>query len=91
MFSLPDDDPALKALRERREPLAVANLRFILANEAVSTVIPGMRRPEEVDLNLRALEKEGITQSERRALDCVAEYARAVERPGYEWLTRKWC
>ena len=90
MFALPEDDPALKGLREQRESLAVANLRFILSNDAVSTVIPGMRRAEEIDVNLKALQRRGVTQAELRALDRVAACVREHPRPGYEWLTQKW-
>lgn len=91
MFALPEDDPALDGLRKQRASLGVANLRFILASDAVSTVIPGIRRSAELDLNLEALKRAGVTQSELHALDRVAARARAAHRPGYEWLTAKWC
>lgn len=33
--------------------LAEAAMRYVLAHEAVSTLIPGMKSPEEVDMNIR--------------------------------------
>ncbi len=91
LFSLPSGDPALAGLASQREALAVANLRFILSQEGVSTVIPGMRTAAEVRQNLEALQRRGITRTEARALDRLAARARARVDPGHAWLTRKWC
>jgi len=33
--------------------LAEAAMRFVLAHDAVSLLIPGMQTPEEVDMNIR--------------------------------------
>jgi len=33
--------------------LAEAAMRYVLAHDAVSVVIPGMKTPEEVDMNIR--------------------------------------
>jgi aryl-alcohol dehydrogenase-like predicted oxidoreductase len=43
---------ALKNLLPDGMTLPEMALRFILANDAVSTVIPGMRRPEHVEMNI---------------------------------------
>lgn len=47
----------IQALREDlgdSEPLAATALRFCVSHPAVSTVIPGMRRPQHVEENLKA-------------------------------------
>jgi aryl-alcohol dehydrogenase-like predicted oxidoreductase len=43
-----------------RMPLPELALRFILANPAVSTVIPGMRKPEHVRANLAVSDGEAL-------------------------------
>jgi len=45
---------ALHEVIGNHESLAITALRFCISHPAVSTVIPGMRRPQHVDENLRA-------------------------------------
>lgn len=70
------------------QSVTIANLKFILANPVVSTVVPGVNRVEEVLENVKAA-GEKLTASEKRAL---AACARVVDRhipPEYAWL-RDW-
>lgn len=56
--------PRIDALREmlpEEMSLAELALRFILSNDTVSTVIPGMRNPNNVDQNIAAGEKGGLS------------------------------
>jgi aryl-alcohol dehydrogenase-like predicted oxidoreductase len=43
-------------------------LRFILSNEDVATIIPGMRKPDHVDSNIRASDKGGLPDDLREGL-----------------------
>lgn len=49
-------------------PLPEAALRFILENEAVATVIPGMRRPAHVEANLAVSDGRRLPTAEFAAL-----------------------
>ncbi len=51
---------ALRPLIPAGMSMAEMALRFILANPAVSTVIPGMRKPRHVAENLGAADSEGL-------------------------------
>ena len=58
--NLHDTLPRIDALREvLQEGMSLAEmaLRFILSNETVTTVIPGMRNPDNVEQNIAAGEK----------------------------------
>lgn len=48
--------------------LATLALKFALSDPAVSTVIPGMRRPEHVEANVRASDGRPLPASTREAL-----------------------
>lgn len=50
------------------ESLAELALRFCLSHDAVSTVIPGMRKVSHVEENCRALERGDLTNSDRNRL-----------------------
>ncbi|MFC1558539.1 aldo/keto reductase, partial [candidate division KSB1 bacterium] len=56
-------------LKDTKLSLAMANLRFILDNKNISTVIPGMETVEEVKENIRASYEEKLTDSETALLD----------------------
>ena len=49
-------------------PLPEAALRFVLENEDVATVIPGMRRPAHVEANLAVSDGRRLTTAELAAL-----------------------
>lgn len=51
---------ALRPLLPEGMTMAELALRFILANETVSTVIPGMRRPEHVRMNLAVSDGQAL-------------------------------
>lgn len=51
---------ALRADLHVGEPMAEVALRFCLSHPAVSTVIPGMRRPAHVRANVAAVERGGL-------------------------------
>lgn len=53
-------------------PAAEASLRFILNQEAVSSVIPGAKNPEQVEKNVAAADGKGLDPAvERRIRDAV--------------------
>lgn len=69
----------LDAVREIRdvfsgeENLATVALRWILDHEAVSTVIPGASRSEQIDGNLAASDRAPLTAQEHDAIDAIYE------------------
>lgn len=68
---LDESDKAPEELiKDKTHSLALANLKFILSNENISTIIPGMETVEEVRENVRASYEEKITDSETALLDC---------------------
>ena len=91
LFTLPRFAPEVAGLKRKQdESLALANLRFILSNEAVTSVIPGTETVEELTINARGVEGQAGTGAERRSLERAAEYAANHPLPGYEWLAEKW-
>jgi aryl-alcohol dehydrogenase-like predicted oxidoreductase len=59
----------LKAFLGRDRPsLPILALKFCLSHPAVSTVIPGMRRPEHVDENCSVSDGKILSDEEKRAL-----------------------
>ncbi len=54
--------------RDGARTLAQAALRFVLANDAVSVVIPGAKTPEQVVENLGALEAPPLNAAEMRQI-----------------------
>ncbi len=90
-FKLPAGDPTLAGMvRRRNESLAQANLRFILANDAVTTVIPGMQTVEEVTANVGALEKGAPERADLELLESAREHACSSLPRGYRWLVDRW-
>jgi aryl-alcohol dehydrogenase-like predicted oxidoreductase len=72
-------------IQETDLTLAQASLSYILANESVSTVIPGMETVEEVWENLRAVgSKFGDLQ--RNVLEKYAVNIKDFTPPNYQWL-----
>lgn len=53
----------------RYSTLAEAALRYCLSESAVSVVIPGMKSPEEVDMNVSISDGEGLSESLLRELN----------------------
>lgn len=51
-----------------RDPVVYGTLRFILSHPAVSSVIPGMKWPREVEENVPAADEPPMTEEERDAL-----------------------
>ncbi len=66
-------------LRPGVPTLSQLALKFVLAHPAVSSVIPGMRRPANVEMNCAALRGDGLTARELRSLK-----AHAWERNFYQ-------
>jgi aryl-alcohol dehydrogenase-like predicted oxidoreductase len=56
-------------LKDTKQSLALVNLKFILDNENISTVIPGMETLDEVRENVRASYEGKITDSDLALLD----------------------
>ncbi|PWK16860.1 aryl-alcohol dehydrogenase-like predicted oxidoreductase [Arcicella aurantiaca] len=63
----------LKALFPNQENLAPVALQWILQHEAVSTIIPGASRPEQVSANLDALNFPALTQQQTADINAVYE------------------
>ena len=66
---------AIHAIKDRRHPempMAEYALRFALSHDAVSTVIPGMRTPRQVEMNTAAGDGAYLTRDELSELDAVA-------------------
>ena len=59
---------ALRALVPAGQSMAQLALRFILSNPAVTTVIPGMRRPEHLADNIAAAEAGPLSEELLTAL-----------------------
>jgi aryl-alcohol dehydrogenase-like predicted oxidoreductase len=59
---------AFKDLRHRDMPMAEYALRFCLSPSAVSTVIPGMRSPRQVEMNVAAGDGVPMSTEEREEL-----------------------
>jgi predicted aldo/keto reductase-like oxidoreductase len=79
------DDPSLLFLREGDLGPWYGALRFLLANQSITTAIVGYRSVAEVDMNVKALEGvEALTDAFRREL--AAKMA-ASERPGEDFCT----
>jgi aryl-alcohol dehydrogenase-like predicted oxidoreductase len=75
LYFRPDRLPETLARVDRLRPVVPAGgslpdlaLRFILHHPAVSTTIPGMRKPAHVASNLRAGEEPPLSESTLRAL-----------------------
>lgn len=60
---------ALKALFPGQENLAPVALRWILDFDEVSTIIPGVSRPDQLSSNLAALEMESLSEEVHRRVD----------------------
>ena len=56
-------------LKDTKQSLALVNLKFILDNENISTVIPGMETLDEVRENVRASYEGKITDSDMALLE----------------------
>jgi len=65
-------EPLKGFLREGVETLPKLALKFCLSHPAVSTVIPGMRRPEHVEENVAASDGKLLSQEELQALKAHA-------------------
>ena len=61
----------LKALFPENTNLAPMALRWILQHEAVSTIIPGASKPEQVSVNVDALNFPNLTEEELAKINAV--------------------
>jgi len=68
--------------------VALADLKFILSNPMVSTIVPGVNRVEEVLENAKASGQE-LDAAEKQALAACARIADRHIAPEYAWL-REW-
>ena len=66
--------------------LAQASLRYILFNENISTVIPGMETVEEVRENLSIVGSSKFGKLEREMLENYATHFDTVLPQNYQWL-----
>ncbi|MCB0571736.1 MAG: aldo/keto reductase [Phaeodactylibacter sp.] len=73
---------ALKKLFAGKESLAAQALRWVLMFDAVSTVIPGASRPEQVALNLAAGMLSPLTEAEMQGVQAV--YERYIREPVHQ-------
>ena len=72
--------------RDKGLSLAQANLKYILANEGVSVVIPGMETASEVRENVGAVDKAALGPAEKALLDAVVGRMQEVLPGRYRWL-----
>ncbi len=66
---------AIREIKDRRHPempMAEYALRFALSHRAVSTVIPGMRNPEQAKMNAATGDGAWLDEEELRELEAVA-------------------
>ncbi|MGD8237853.1 MAG: aldo/keto reductase [Armatimonadota bacterium] len=90
LFKIPEDDEKLAGLRrDRGQSLARANLKWILSHEGVTTVIPGMELPDEVEDCVRASGDSRVSDAERAALEAAKPHVLAALPDEYGWLS-KW-
>ena len=61
----------LKTIFPNDENLAPMALRWILQHEAVSTIIPGASKPEQVDANLKSLDYEDLNEEQLFTINAV--------------------
>ena len=61
----------LKTVFPNDENLAPMALRWILQHEAVSTIIPGASKPEQVDANLKSLDYEDLNEEQLFTINAV--------------------
>jgi aryl-alcohol dehydrogenase-like predicted oxidoreductase len=65
---------AVEALKEIfPADLAAAALRWVLQFDAVSTVIPGASRPEQIVRNMAAMDRAALTETEMEKVQAVYE------------------
>ena len=62
---------ALKAVLPQNDNLAAVALRWILQHEAVSTVIPGASRPEQVTDNVAAVNLPELSSEQMSAINAI--------------------
>lgn len=80
----------LKTLpREKTETLAQANLRYILSNPHVSTIIPGVNSCREIMENVTAVSPNQIGLLDADELENYAQVLLEALPPEYQWLN-KW-
>ena len=66
--------------------LAQASLRYILSNDNVSMVIPGMETVDEVRENVQMGRREEIGGLDKKMLNNYAAYFKSVLPEKYQWL-----
>lgn len=66
--------------------LAQASLRYILSNDNVSMVIPGMETVDEVRENVQMGRREEIGGLDKKMLESYAAYFKSVLPEKYQWL-----
>jgi aryl-alcohol dehydrogenase-like predicted oxidoreductase len=73
----------VKSLRDKYCPdlsLAQYAIRFCLSHHAVSTVIPGMRKPEQILHNIQAIDQDVCSEKELRELRSFANVRTIVQK-----------
>jgi aryl-alcohol dehydrogenase-like predicted oxidoreductase len=66
--------------------LAQASLRYILSNEDVSMVIPGMETPDEVRENVQVAETGKLGALDRKQMEHRAHHLEDALPENYQWL-----
>ena len=88
-FSGVDYETGLKAVDElkalfKTDDLAPYALRWILMNDAVSAVIPGASRKEQIISNIRAAELDALTDGQMKGVRAIYDkYIRASVHPNW--------
>ena len=71
-----------------RSTLAQASLRYILSNENISTVIPGMETVDEVFENRMVERGDSFGKTDQDVLEHFAAHVETVLPENYQWLKR---
>lgn len=88
-FSGVDYETGLRAVEElkalfKTDDLAPYALRWILMNDAVSAVIPGASRKDQIVSNIRAAELDALTDEQMRGVRAIYDkYIRASVHPNW--------
>jgi predicted aldo/keto reductase-like oxidoreductase len=81
-----DSSPNSPTLDEDNR-LARLAIRYVLCNPAITSPIPGLISPQQVDnVALAVLERRELDVEEKAALNKAMDEAWAQLPPGYQWL-----
>ena len=72
--------------REEDDRLARMAIRYILCNPAITSPIPGMINPHQVDNVVKAVQEPGLDETEAKELETAMDEAWARLPDDYQWL-----